>query len=57
MLNMILPMTIATIGYFLAYIGSETNMRFVTALGVLGIIVAVLWFIYSASYNIGYMLA
>ena len=57
MLNMIFPMIIATIGYFLADLGSNTKIRLFTIIGVILIFVAALWFIWSTGYNIGYMLA
>ena len=54
MLNMIIPMAIVTIGYFLARFGSDTNIRLFTIIGVILIIVAFLWFFYNLGYNIGY---
>lgn len=57
MLGMILPMAIAIIGYFLANIGSNSQITGFTIIGGILIFVAALWFIYSAGYNIGYMLA
>ena len=57
MLDMIFPMIIATIGYFLADLGSNTKIRLFTIIGVILIFVAALWFIWSTGYNIGYMLA
>lgn len=57
MLNMVLPITIAVIGYFLANIGSNINMQTLKVIGGILIVVAALWFIYNTSFNIGYMLA
>lgn len=56
MLNMIFPMTIAIIGYFLANIGGHAHFRLFTVIGSILIFVAIIWFIWNASYNIGYML-
>lgn len=56
MLNMILPMVIATIGYFLAHLGSDSNIKFFTVIGGILIFVAVMWLIYNTSFNLAYML-
>jgi len=57
MLGMIFPMIIATIGYFLASTGSNTQIKAFTAIGGILIFVAAIWFLCNAGYNIGYMLA
>lgn len=56
MLNMIFPMTIAIIGYFLANIGGHAHFRLFTVIGSILIFVAIIWFIWNTGYNIGYML-
>lgn len=55
MLNMIFPMIIASIGYFLASIGSNAQIQVFTITGGILIFAAALWFLYNAGYNIGYM--
>ena len=57
MLNMIFPMIIATIGYFLAWLGNNAQIQFFTIIGGILIVAAAIWLIYNAGYNIGYMLA
>lgn len=57
MLGMILPITIAAIGYFLTNIGSNSQIKGFSILGGILIFAAAIWLIYNASYNIGYMLA
>lgn len=57
MLGMIFPMIIATIGYFLASTGSNTQIKAFTVVGGVLIFIAAIWFLYNAGYNIGYMLA
>ena len=56
MLGMVLPMIIATIGYFLASTGSNAQIKALTFIGGFLIFVALIWFLYSTGYNIGYML-
>ncbi len=57
MLGMIFPMILATIGYSLTNIGSSSQIKAYTVVGGILIFIAILWFIFNASYNIGYMLA
>ena len=54
---MIFPMIIATIGYFLAWLGNNAQIQFFTIIGGILIVAAAIWLIYNAGYNIGYMLA
>ena len=57
MKSMIVPMIIGAIGFFLTSTGSSTKMHAFTVFGVIALIVAGLWLLYNACFNLGYMLA